>query len=106
MKLKEYPFKIIARLNFFLLVAVLLFSCTITRYKKLPLNKPFVAKNTIKVSDDKLTKGEKEFIEEKLYTQLDDSAQVKIKSPIFFLDIISAPPAYDTIYSSLSANNM
>lgn len=106
MNLKEYPYKIFSGINFFLLVAVMLSSCTVTRYKNLPLNKPFIAKNTIKVSDKSLTKVEKEFIEERLFTQLDDSAQVKIKSPVFFLDIISGPPAYDTVYTSLSAKNM
>ncbi|HMU23756.1 MAG TPA: hypothetical protein PKD97_01770, partial [Ferruginibacter sp.] len=106
MNLKCCHFLNCKRLNVFLVALVLLSSCTITQYKRLPLNKPFIVKNTIKVSDENLKKGEKELIEERLYTQLDDSAQVKVKSPIFFLDIISGPPAYDTGYAALSAKNM
>ncbi len=84
----------------------LLSSCAIKIIRKEPKSKPYLVENTIEVSNSKFTKLEKEAVVTRLTSYLDDSAVVKIKSPIFFLDILKKPIAYDTAYSGSSARSM
>ena len=86
-------------------LAVLFFtSCTFVRkYQK---NKPLVYKNNINLDINNVTPDEKVVIKSRLSTQLDDSSKVKIKDVAFILHYINNPPAFDTIATQASANNM
>ncbi len=79
-------------------------SCTII--KKTPAGKPYLIKNNIEVKGGNFTKLERSALKQRLFNQLDDSAQVRSRSPIFLVNIISRPTAYDTGYSKVSAENM
>ena len=91
---------------FFLGSACILSSCAIKIIKKAPLNAPFLVENTFELKDSNLGVIEKEGVIGRLENQLDDSAQVKIKSPVFFLDILKRPLRFDTGYAGISARNM
>ena len=87
-----------------LIVCFLFASCNITR--KAPGNKPYLAENTFEVKGGNFNNIERSALEERLANQLDDSSKVKTTTVLFFIDILKRPPAYDTGYSALSANNM
>jgi len=97
-------FKIFSKLNYFFLVLLLLSSCTII--KNAPKDKPYLIKNNIKIEGGQFSKIDKEAVEERMRTQFDDSAIVLTKSPLFFLEIIKRPPAFDTSAVNRSLNNM
>jgi outer membrane protein insertion porin family len=91
-------------LAIFIGITVLLSSCTIPR--KFQKDKAFLFKNNIEVKGQNLSNKEKNNLKGKLMTQLDDSAKTNVKDFAFFLHFINKPPAYDTSYTSISANNM
>ena len=72
--------------------------------KKYPLDKPFVFKTTIKV-EGSLTKEEKDALQSKLRTQLDDSLRSRTVSKLFY-STLPHPPVYDTTYVQQSAQYM
>jgi outer membrane protein insertion porin family len=89
--------------NLFFL-SILLSACTFPRkYQK---NKPFLYQNSIDLIGGNFTKDQRISLKQKLYGQLDDSAKVTPKDFLFVLHFVNRPPAYDSTYSSLSANNM
>ncbi len=67
---------------------------------------PFLVENTFEIKGSNLGAIEKEAVLLRLENQLDDSAKVKISSPIFFLDILKKPLRWDTGYAGISARNM
>lgn len=88
-----------------LFILCLLFSsCNITR--KAPKGKPYLAKNTIEVEGGDFTKLERSAVVDRLANQLDDSSKLRTASSFLILNILKRPPAYDTMYSNLSAQNM
>ena len=98
-KKKSFPFS----KNLFFL-SLLFSACTFPR--KYQHNKPFLYKNTIDINGGKFTKDQKISLNQKLYTQLDDSAKVRTKDFLFLLHFINKPPAYDSGYSAVSVKNM
>ena len=80
-------------------------SCAVRIIKNAP-KAPYLVENSFDLKGGKFNVLEKEAVVNRLETQLDDSAVVKIKSPLFFLDIIKKPIAFDTSYASKSAANM
>ncbi|OJW08253.1 MAG: hypothetical protein BGO53_05305 [Sphingobacteriales bacterium 39-19] len=100
----DFSFKIFSKLNFFFGLLLWLSSCTII--KNAPRDKPYLIKNNIKIEGGQFSKIDKEAVVERMRTQFDDSAVVLTKSPLFFLDIIKRPPAFDTSAVNRSLNNM
>lgn len=91
----------------FLCLVISLHACTTIRIiKNKPANKPFLVQNEFVIKGGNFNAIEKEAVILRLESQLDDSAKVKIKSPVFFIDVLSRPVAFDTGYSRLSAKNM
>ncbi len=89
----------------FLFICCLLFvSCNITR--KAPKGKPYLAKNSFEVKGGRFTKLERSALLDRLANQLDDSSKLRTTDALFILHFLKRPPAYDTGYSNLSANNM
>lgn len=92
------------RPGYIVLISLLFTSCySIQNYQK---SKPFVFKNTIDINGGKFTADERNSLKQRLYTQLDDSMKVKMKDFIFLRHTINEPPAYDSGYAAISANNM
>jgi outer membrane protein insertion porin family len=88
-----------------LLVLCLFFSsCNITR--KAPRDKPYLFKNTIEVKGGDFNKLERSAVVDRLANQLDDSSKLRVTSSFIILNILKRPPAYDTAYSIMSAENM
>jgi hypothetical protein len=88
-----------------LLILCLFFSsCNITR--KAPKGKPYLFKNTIEVKGGDFNKLERSAVVDRLANQLDDSSKLRVTSSFIILNILKRPPAYDTAYSILSAENM
>jgi len=90
----------------YLILLLLFCSCTFKFTRKAPRNKPYLSKNTYEVNGGNFTKLERSALLDRLANQLDDSSQIKTTSLFFFIEILKRPPAYDTGYSVLSANNM
>ena len=91
----------------FFCLLIFLHACTTIRMiRNKPQNKPFLVQNDFVVKGGNFNAIEKEAVILRLTAQLDDSAKVRIKSPVFFIDILPKPTAYDTGYSRLSAKNM
>jgi len=90
---------------FFLVISVLLFaSCTTVI--KAPKGRPFQGENSFEVKGGNFTKAEKTALISRLSNQLDDSAVSNISDLLFIFHRIKQPPAYDTGYSAISAQNM
>ncbi len=88
-----------------LFILCLLFSsCNITR--KAPKGKPYLAKNTIEVKGGDFTKLERSAVADRLANQLDDSSKLRTTSSFLIFNVLKRPPAYDTVYSNLTAANM
>lgn len=88
-----------------LLILCLFFSsCNITR--KAPRDKPYLFKNTIEVKGGDFNKLERSAVVDRLANQLDDSSKLRTTTSFIILNILKRPPAYDTVYSKLSAENM
>lgn len=87
-----------------LLLCLFFSSCNITR--KAPKGKPYLAKNTFEVKGGNFTRLEREAVQERLENQLDDSSKLRVTSSFLILNILKRPPAYDTMYSNISAENM
>lgn len=88
-----------------LFILCLLFSsCNITR--KAPKGKPYLAKNTIEVNGGNFTKLERSAVADRLANQLDDSSKLRVTTSFLFFNVLKRPPAYDTVYSNLTAANM
>ena len=81
-------------------------SCTILLVKNKPKGLPYLTKNTFEVTGSKFTSLEREALTERLTNQLDDSAKIRTKSPVFFIEKLKNPPVFDTAYAAISANNM
>ena len=90
----------------FLFFLVLFSSCFGPIVKKAPKEKPYLFKNSIEVKGGKFSKTEKTTLQQRLISQLDDSAVIRTEDKYFFLHYIIRPPAYDSGYSGLSARNM
>ena len=71
-----------------------------------PKGLPYLTKNTFEVKGGKFTSLEREALTERLTNQLDDSAKIRTKSPVFFIEKLKNPPVFDTGYAAISANNM
>ncbi len=97
-------FRILAIASAFFIV--LFSSCAVRIIKNVPENKPYLIENSFDIKGGNFNVLEKEAVIKRLETQLDDSAVVKIKSPLFFLDIIKKPIAFDTGYAGISARSM
>lgn len=93
-----------AKLNFFLLAAILFSSCVVTRHA--PKDKPYLFDYKIELAGENFSKIEKEAVLNRLETQLDDSSKLKTKSPYFFKTVILNPPVYDSSSSASSVKNM
>ena len=87
-----------------LLLCLFFSSCNITR--KAPKGKPYLAKNTIEVKGGDFTKLERSAVVDRLFNQLDDSSQLRVSTSFLVFNTLKRPPAYDTMYSNLSAANM
>lgn len=87
-----------------LVLTVIFYSCNITR--KAPKDKPYLYKNSYEVKGVNFSKLERVALLDRLANQVDDSSKLRYSSPIFFINILKRPPAYDTGYSVLSAANM
>jgi outer membrane protein assembly factor BamA len=89
--------------NLFFL-SLILASCTSPRkYQK---NKPFLYKNIIDINGGNFTNEEKNIVKQRLFGQLEDSAQVIIKDLLFVIHYVERPAVYDTAYTYESAKNM
>lgn len=78
--------------------------------KQFVLNPPkdqyYIYKNKIDIKQSKFTKTEKPFILQRLYTQIDENAKVKIKKKFIFFNTINRPFVYDSALTNTSAKNM
>ncbi len=89
---------------FFPILIVSFFSCTtIRKYQK---NVPFVYKNNINLKIENISADEKVLLKSRMNTQLNDSSRVRAKDVVFVLHYIDKPPAFDTIATQQSADNM
>ncbi len=91
-------------LFFFFLGCLFFSSCNITR--KAPKGVPYLYKNTFEVKGGRFSSLERSALLDRLANQLDDSSRLRRSDALFFLHFLKRPPAYDTGYSALSANNM
>ncbi|MEN9568837.1 MAG: hypothetical protein RL172_68 [Bacteroidota bacterium] len=96
--------KILNWLRNIFFISLLLPACTTV--KDYPYNKPFVYKNTIQLKGGNFNKDERVSLEQKLYTQLDDSMRTIVKDFAFILHTLKQPPVYDSAYAAISASNM
>ncbi len=87
-----------------LFFSLILSSCTVP--KKYQQNKPFLFNNKIEVTGGSFSKDQRNSLEQKLYGQLDDSAKVIVRDFLFLRHVVVKPPAYDSAYTAISANNM
>ncbi len=89
-------------------LCLLLFSaCFKPIIRKAPKDRPYLAAQPgIEVKGGNFTNIERTTLNQRLKAQLDDSSTLVIKDAFFFLHIIKRPPAYDSIYSDISAANM
>ena len=69
-------------------------------------NKPFLYQTSIELKGGIFTGEERKNIEQRLYTQLDDSSRVTVNDKFFIFHPIINPPAFDTSQSNRSATNM
>ncbi len=89
------------------LLLVVSYSCTsIKIVRHPPAKKPFLVENQFELKGGNFTTVEKELVLERLSNQVTDSAEVDLRSPVFFIDILNRPKSYDTAYSNESAKNM
>lgn len=88
----------------YFLICLFFSSCNITR--KAPKGVPYLSKNTFEVKGGQFSKLEREAVLDRLANQLDDSSRLRKTDALFILHFLRRPPAYDTGYSVLSANNM
>lgn len=95
---------IMPKRNAYLFFLLLLCSCTIV--KKWPKDRPIVGKNSFEVKGGNFTNIEKSALLQRLNGQLDDSSVIRTKDVLFLLHKVNRPPAYDSMYSNRSANNM
>ncbi len=99
------------RFKYIIFILLLLSSCKLldkstTIYRKTPKNKPYIVENKIERVDWKFSKEIAGAIEQRLITQLEDSAKAVPPKKVVIFKYIKKPTAYDSIYSSLSAKNM
>ena len=85
-------------------VSIILCSCTTPRkYQK---NKPFLYNNTIDINGGHFNNEDRNIVKQRLYGQLEDSAQVIVKDLLFVFHSVMRPAVYDTAYTYRSARNM
>lgn len=89
---------------YFVLIILLLSSCTITR--KVPEGKYYLGANTFEVKGGNFNKVEKSTLKQRFVNQLDDSSQTKVKDVLFVLHFITRPPVFDTSFAGISARNI
>lgn len=90
-------------INIFLL-CVLISSCTtVKNYQK---GKPFVFANNIRIKSGDFSTEERKSIEQRMYSQLDDSSKVVVNDAFFIFHKIKYAPVYDSAYSAISAKNL
>lgn len=90
----------------FLFFIILFSSCFGPIVKRAPKEKPYLFRNSIEVKGGKISKTEKSTLQQRLSSQLDDSAVIRTKDKYFILHYIIKPPAYDSSYSGQSSRNM
>ncbi|CAN5548359.1 BamA/TamA family outer membrane protein [soil metagenome] len=96
--------KFIGFLKGLFLLSIVLASCTIPRkYQK---GKPFVFSNNIDLNGGGFNKDQRNSLQQKLFGLLDDSAKVNVKDFLFLFHFIKEPPAYDSGYADVSAQNI
>jgi len=89
--------------NIFIL-SIILTSCTTVRNNQ--QNKPFLYKTTIDLNGGQFNSDERNAAKQRLYGQLEDSAQVIVKDVVFVIHRVVNPAVYDTAYTYRSARNM
>lgn len=77
----------------------------LTFVKKYPIDEPFAFENDIAIYD-KISGVEKKELEDKLATQIEDSAKPVVKSFLFILRFVTRPPAFDSLAVKQSVSNM
>ncbi len=91
-------------LYYFVVIMLLLSSCTITR--KVPEGKYYLGANSFEVKGGNFNKVEKSALKQRFNNQLEDSSQTSVKDVLFVLHFITRPPAFDTAYAAESARNI
>lgn len=91
-------------LYYFVVIILLLSSCTITR--KVPEGKYYLGANSFEVKGGNFNKVEKSTLKQRFNNQLDDSSQTSVKDVLFLLHFITRPPVFDTAYAARSARNI
>jgi outer membrane protein insertion porin family len=99
------------RFKYIVFLSLLLSSCNLlnratTIYSKVPKNKPYIVENKIERDDWKFSKEVANAVEQRLITQLEDSAKAIQPKKVFIFKYIKKPTAFDTSYSGQSAKNM
>jgi len=100
------------QLKYFVVILVLFYSCTPSRFsgltniRKPPADRPYIVKNTIEVKGGNFSRLEKEAVTQRLEGQLDDSSKLTELSEWIILTKIVRPPGYDSGYAALSSRNM
>jgi hypothetical protein len=89
-----------------LLGILALASCGKPFIKNPPKSQFYLYKNKIEVNELKLSKSEKNTLENRLLGQLSDSSKVKITKKWGILKILNMPIKYDTNYTIASCENM
>ncbi|HRD57411.1 MAG TPA: BamA/TamA family outer membrane protein [Ferruginibacter sp.] len=87
-----------------LLLCFAISSCNITR--NAPKGKPYLAKNSFEIKGGKFNKLEQEAVLARMENQLDDSSKLNFNTSFLFFTTLKRPPAYDSIFSFNSAENM
>ncbi len=94
----------INRLINIFLFCVLISSCTTV--KNFQKGKPFIFKNNIDIKGGGFSKEEKNSIQQRMYTQLNDSSKVTVNDAFFVFHKIKYAPVYDSGYAAISAKNL
>lgn len=87
-------------------LAVILFTTSCIRVKEFPRGKPFPYSTELKLENVKLPQSKKIQLRDALYTQLDDSLQVRKVLTLGLRNRILSPPVFDTIYIDRSKTFM
>ncbi len=98
---------IFRQILFFLFFLIIAFTSSCTFTKKAPKGKYYINENSIaKIEGAAFTIQERNNLKQRLLNQLDDSSIVTTKTSLFFINVLQHPPAYDSGYAAISANNM
>ncbi len=87
-------------------LAVILLTTSCIRVKEFPRGKPFPYSTELKLENVRLPQSKKIQLRDALYTQLDDSLQVRKVLTLGLRNKILSPPVFDTIYIDRSKTFM